>query len=242
MAAAVDTTNSPIRFTGTPNSGATIVSASFTAPTDALLVVCVELDTADSGTPAATVTVSDSGGLTWTPQVERNGNETATGGYTGIFTARTTSATARTVTVARTYVSGSATNRVSAKVYVALGADVDGTPVDTVGANNEGGASTNNLTTTSITPGANGLMFAADCDWNQRGTMTSSDLTLDTADYAGAISVADGYKAVTLGVATGANFNAGGSAAAQHKWCQIIVREAAAGGTSILRQMMQHHL
>lgn len=225
MAIAVDS-SSPARFSGSPTTGGSITSASFTAPADALLVVCLEADAGTSETLA--VTASDSGGLTWTTRVERNSNETTTGGYSGIFTARTTSSASRTVSLTR---SGSS-QLMSAKVYVVTGADVDGTPVDTVGASNEGGSNSNNLTTSSITPGANGLLFAADADWNALGTFqSSSNLTQNTAHYSGLVSVCDGYRTVTSGVAATANLNAAGTSAAQHKWCQIVVREAAGAST-----------
>lgn len=225
MAVAVDG-STPVRWTGTVNSGVGITSASFTAPTDALLVVCGNSDGSDvDWTPA----VSDSGGLTWTSRVARTQLEGLTGGGTAILTARTTSSVSRTVSWAPTW-TPSATHLQSAKLYVLTGVDVGGTPVDTVGANNEGSSTTNNLTTTSITAGANGLLICADTDWNELGVFTSSDLTIDTADYAGAISVCSGYKSVSNGASVNGNLDAGGSAAAQHKWCQIIVREDPAGG------------
>lgn len=174
--------------------------------------------------------VSDSGGLTWTEQVTRTIDESIDGGAASIWTARTTSSTARTVDWVPTW-SGVGAQRLSAKLYVLTGVDVDGTPVDTVGANNEGGSTTNNLTTSSITPGANGFLICADTDWNQLGVFdSSSDLTQDTADYTGQISVCSGYKTTLSGVGVTGNLNAAGSSAARHKWCQITVREAAAAG------------
>jgi hypothetical protein len=233
MAIAVDA-SSPARWSGTIGEAGSITSASFTAPADALLVLCVEYDTASLWT-SGTRTASDSGGLTWTTRVERLGSETTAGAGSGIWTARTTSSASRTVTFAL----GSpnafgawGTGRVSAYVYVLTGVDVDGTPVDTVGASNEGGSGTNSLTTTSITPGGTGLIIAADADWNQLGVFTSSDLTISTADYASAISVVSGYKTCTSGVGVTANLDAGGTGTAQHKWCQIIVREAGGGTPS----------
>ena len=206
--------------------GGTATSASFTAPTDALLIACVNADGADD-TEGGTVAFSDSGGLTWTTRVMRGYSETAAGGYSGIFTARTTSSVARTATVTRNGGIGAA-KRFSVKLYVLTGVDVDGTPVDTVGASNEGGSATNNLTTSSITPGANGLLVCADTDWNALGAYAaSSDLTQDTAHYTGEISVCSGYKTCTSGVGVTGNLNAAGTSAAQHKWCQVTVRESA---------------
>lgn len=239
MAIAVDA-SSPVRFTGTwhVTNGGSITSASFTAPADALLVLCGEVDSNDGAGArpvAADLTASDSGGLSWTQQVARAGNEAAANGMSAIFTARTTSEVARTVSLVGGVITATdwGTGRASAKLYVLTGVDVDGTPVDTVGASNEGGSTANSLVTTSVTPGANGLLIAADTDWNALGTYdASADLTQDTAHYTGAISVCDGYKACTSGVGVTANLNAGGTSEAQHKWCQIVVREAAGGAAA----------
>lgn len=218
--------SSPIRFTGTIlDNGSSITSASFTAPANSFLVVCVEYD-AGAGNDWI-LSASDTSGLTWTKQVERGGTETTSGGGSAIFTAVATSSTSRTVSIARADDPDGGTKRVSAKCYVVTGADITGTVIDTVGANNENGSGTNNLTTTSLTPGADGLLFVADCDWNALGTFeASSNLTQDTTTYAGAISVCDGYRTCSNGVGVTANLNAFGSGTAQHKWCQIIVRKA----------------
>lgn len=227
MAALVDA-SSPIRFTGSgTGTNFAITSDNFTAPANALIVCCVGLDSQGSATGANTVT--DSGGLTWTTQVERAGNETTQGGKSGIFTARTISAVARTVTVTR--IAADPSGRVSAKAYVATGADVDGTPVDTVDANNESGSTTNDYTTPSLTPGADGLVFGSDTDWAAQGAFDAGDLTQDTDTYPGQISVCSGWKPVTSGVGVTVNFNAAGTGAAQHKECRIIVRAAAVADT-----------
>lgn len=229
MAIAVDA-STPARVNSSSAPPHTLTTASFTAPTDALLVMCLSED--GTGADGNTYTASDSGGLTWTLRVARTLGETTDGGGSGIWTARTTSSVSRTVSMART--AGTGTRRMSMKVYVLTGVDVDGTPVDSVTASNENGSNTNNLTTTSITPGGTGVLVCCDTDWNQLGVFTSSDLTLasgpDTADYAGEISVCSGLKACTSGVGVTGNLNAGGTSAAQHKWCQIVVREAAAAG------------
>lgn len=217
--------SSPIRWAAAGIDGNGATSASFTAPANALLVVTCQMDTTASN--AGAPTIADSGGLTWTKRVERTGTETTAGGYACIWTARTTSSAARTITVTK---QGSGnTHTISAKCYVLTGVDVDGTPVDTVGASNEGGSTTNSMTTTSITPGATGLLIVSDCEWNQLGAFqASSDLTQDTADYSGEISACSGYKTCASGVGVTANLNAAGTSAAQHKWCQIVVREASA--------------
>lgn len=233
MAIAVDA-SSPIRWTGTwsASDGGSITSAAFTAPADALLVLCGQADTSSTGDGVLTGT--DSGGLTWTTRIARTGTESTAGGNSVIATARTVSAVSRTVNLVGNDPGGTnkwGTGRASAKLYVLTGVDVDGTPVDTVGAGNEGFSSTNDMTTTSITPGANGLLIVSDCEWNALGDFeASSDLTQDSAHYASAISVCSGYKTCTSGVGVTGNLNANGSSAAHHKWCQVTVREAAAGG------------
>lgn len=229
-AVAVDA-SSPIRFTGTPANGGTIVSASFTAPANSLIVCVITGDGDTSTHGAVTRTVTDSGGLTWTNQVTRAVNETTDGGMSQIATAIQTTSAARTVTITESHSLQTTTGlRVSVKIYVFTGADIAGTPVDTVTASNEGGSATNNLTTTSVTPGANGMLVVGGTDWVALGVPASSDLTADAADYAGAISVISGTKAVSSGVGATANLDAAGTAAAQWKWCQIVVRESGGEG------------
>lgn len=231
MAVAVDA-SSPIRFTGLwhARDGGSITSAAFTAPDDSLLVLCGEADT-NATSATGLLSASDTGGLVWTKRVERTGLESTAGATSAISTARTTSAVSRTVSLvggASGADGGWGTGRASAKLYVLTGVDVDGTPVDSVTASNEGGSATNQITTTSITPGANGLLVVASCDWTAGGGAAyeapSDGSTQDTATYAGAMSAVDGYKTATSGVALGMDLNAGGAAAAQHKWCQILVR------------------
>jgi hypothetical protein len=231
MAIAVDA-SSPVRWSGASASNSAITSASFTAPADAFLVACVVLDGDTTYDPFTyTAKFSDSGGLTWTLQVLRDNMETTEGGGSAIYTARTVSSVARTASFNPTWFANTGTSlQKSVKLYVLTGVDVDGTPVDTVGANNEGGSTTNSINTTSITPGANGLLIVNDCDWSSSGAyQSSSDLTQDTADFAD-ISACSGYKTCTSGVGVTGNLNAAGTGAVQHKWCQITVREAAGGG------------
>jgi hypothetical protein len=182
------------------------------------LVLCHETDSTGAD-PTLTVSNTTGAALTWIFQVARIPSETTSGGGSYIYTAIATTSEARVVRV----VSSVTTVQRSLKVYVVTGATIGGTYIDTVGANNEGGSTTNNINTSSITPGGTGLLFAADCDWQALGTMTSSDLTMDTAHYSGYISVADGYKTTTSGVGVTANLNAGGTGGAQHKWCQITI-------------------
>lgn len=226
MAVAVDG-STPARWNAILEQGAAgSASGAFTAPANSLLVCTVQGDT--NNTSNVVLNVTDSSSLTWTKQVERNDQETAVGGYCGIHTAVAASSTSRTVTM--TWASGGTgdtTRRYSAKCYVLTGGDTTGTPFDSITANNEGTSGTNSFSTTSITPGATGLLVVSDCEWNELGVFdASSDLTQDTADYSGEISVDSGYKVCTSGVGVTANLNAAGSGTPQHKWCQVIARVA----------------
>lgn len=230
--------SSPIRFTAqNDGAGASAVSATFTPPDNSFLVVCAQVDTTSGGSETGSVTVSG-GGLTWTQRVERTGTEASSGGASSIHTARVTTGSLMTVTVTRTAATGSG-GRISAKCRVLTNVDVDGTPVDAVGANNEGGDGANNINTTSLTPGADGMLVAADCDWTVgAGTNTafeapSDGSTQDTTAYSGEIAVCDGTKLGTSGVPISMNFNAGGTGSASHKWCQIFVRAAASTGVTM---------
>lgn len=238
MATAIDST-SPAKFTGTPNNNVDITSAAFTPPNTSLLVATVCADT--NANENATFSVSDSLGGTWTLQIEADeGTEAGgAGGHSSIWTRPIVTGASMTVSARRTAGVGG-TKRIQCKVYVVTGYDSAGTPVDATGVANRGASTTNNLSTDSVTPGAAGHLIACGTDWNQLGAPTSSDLqgedanpTLDTGDFAGAISCAHGFKTVSSGVATTANLNAGGTAAAAWQWTQIVVREAPATGTTV---------
>jgi hypothetical protein len=111
---------------------------------------------------------------------------------------------------------------------VRTGADITGTPVDTVGANNEGGNLNNSITTTAITPGGNGHLEVCDSEWQAAGIFeASSDLTQESATWSLEFSVCTGYKACTSGVPVTANLNAFGGTAVQHKWVQVVILAAA---------------
>lgn len=226
MALAIDA-STPVRWRAnvSASAGGTVTSASFTAPAGAVLVLTAQYDTTAAWT-AGTRTATDSGGLTWTLLAERLGSDTTAGGGSGIWWAQASTSAARTVSFTLGAASGSyGTGQVSCLCYVVTGADAaavwDGT-----GANNKGGSTSTTLTTTSITAGGTGLLFVSDCEWNEKGLLTSSDLTIDTGDYPGAISVASGYKSVSNGAAVTGSLTAG-AAGPQHKWAQAILRQAA---------------
>jgi hypothetical protein len=221
MAIAIDA-SSPIRFTGTPANGVDITSASFTAPANSLLVAHVSADT-NGSSENITISVSDSGGLTWTNRVERDpGDAGAEAGHASIWTAEQPSSASRTVSVRRTAGNGS-TNRISVKVEVATGADIGGDPIGNVA---EGSSTTNNITPNTYTSSANNSRgFGCGTCWNQLGTPTSTD-TEDGADYSGAISVVSLYKAAntpTSGTVVTMNFDAGGTGAAAWNWVALEV-------------------
>jgi hypothetical protein len=229
MAIAIDASG-PIRFTGTPANGVDITSASFTAPANSLLVAHVSADTNGSSADI-TISVSDSGGLTWTNRVERDpGDAGAEAGHASIWTAEQPSSASRTVSVRRTAGSGS-TNRISVKVEVATGADIGGDPIGNVA---EGSSTTNNITPNTYTSSANNSRgFGCGTCWNQLGTPTSTD-TEDGADYSGAISVVSLYKAAntpTSGTVVTMNFDAGGTGAAAWNWVALEVLPSTGAGT-----------
>lgn len=231
MAIAIDG-SSPIRFTGTPNNGVNITSASFTAPANSLLVCNVSADTNGSAADI-TIAVSDSGGLTWTNRVERDpGDAGAEAGHSSIWTAEQPSSASRTVSVQRSAGNGS-TNRISVKVDVWTGTDIGGDPIGNVA---EGSSTTNNITPNTYTSSVNNSrgVGCGTC-WNQLGVPTSTD-TEDGADYSGAISVISLYKAAdtaTSGTVVTMNFDAGGTGAAAWNWVALELLPAAAGDQTI---------
>ena len=228
MAIAIDG-STPIRFTGTPANGANITSASFTAPANSVLVCCVNADTNGSAADI-TISVSDSGGLTWSNRVEMDpGTAGAEAGHASIWRAVQTSSASRTVSVQRTAGNGS-TNRISAKVYVVTGADTS-TPDGNTGS---GHSTTNDITPNVYTSSVNNSRgFGCATDWNELGTPTSTD-TEDGDDYPGAISVVSLFKAAdtaTSGTTVTMDFDAAGTAAAAWNWVAYELKPAAGGGS-----------
>jgi Tfp pilus assembly protein PilX len=222
---AIDSTTVP-QFTGVGTAANFTVSSApnFTPPNNSLLVVAVMGDSWSTGTQTFTVS---GGSLTWTKRVEQANTDATAGGTAAIWTAPVATGASMSVSIKRTEATA-ASGRIAGKVYIVTGY----TGVDTIGAGNKNGSTINNMTTTSITPSANGLLVAVDTEWNALGTPTSSNLTyLDANTWSGQISIGSGYRAATSGVAINANFNANGieaccdtSTNAQHKWAQIIVR------------------
>jgi hypothetical protein len=187
------------------NTTDTATTASFTAPTDSLLVALCAI-----GGGFATNEVTNSGAaLTWTVQVEHMLGEDsgAFGGTTLIATAVTTSAVARTVTL-----SSSSSSGVALKLLVITGADVTGGPVGAVG---EGHATATNLTRnvyTSTVNGSRAVGIAAE-EVAAGGTPTSSDVGFgwNQANFLAGVAVYKAADTASSGTVETLNFNGGGT-------------------------------
>lgn len=221
--------SSPPRTSQTGDEVNPLLSDLFTPPADSLLVVCFSHDSlgiADS----FSIGISDNFGiegssLAWTEHVSRDFDEGLAGGTSKIWTARTIQSIEGQISVLVTTAPVDPGRTRSIKVYVLTGLEVDGVPIAETTPDNEGSSTTNNLTTTSLTPDSDGLLICVSTDWNALGDFeASSDLTQETTTYTGLISVCSGYKSVFAGVPVTANLNAAGTSSAHHKWCQILVR------------------
>jgi hypothetical protein len=219
MAIAIDA-STPVRFAGTPANGVNITSASFTAPADAVLVLCISGDSA----VAVTLAASDSGGLTWTQEVLSQ--PASNHGYSAVFTAVTVSAVARTVSCLHNGVTGASSNRISAKCYVVTGADT----TDPVGQTGAGESTTNNWSPALYTSSVdNSRAIYVGTDWAQLGVPGSTD-TEDGADYSGQVSVMSAYKAAdtpTSGTGVTGNLDAGGAGTADWSMAAVEIKPAA---------------
>jgi hypothetical protein len=112
--------SSPARWSAAPADGVYATSSAFSPPADTTLVLLVSADS-DLAFPVA-LGVTDSRGLVWTREIATEPKQ-AVNGITAIYTARSSSSSAMTVSVRRTSVGGGRTNRITAKLWV-----VDGTP------------------------------------------------------------------------------------------------------------------
>lgn len=223
MAIAIDG-STPARFTGTVANNVDITSASFTPPSGAVLVACVN-GYADVD---ITISISDSTGLTWSQRIERGvASSGGSDGHSSIWTSSSTSNTSMTVSVRRT-AGAPGNNTISAKVYVVTGVDA----ASPAGNNNTANSGINNWTATWYTSSANGSRgFGCATDMNNLGTPTSTD-TGDGGTTAGAMSYLSVHKAAntaTSGTAVTFNFNAGGTSGAN--WCAV-AQEIKAGTVS----------
>lgn len=229
MAIAIDG-STPARWTGTPNNGVDITSASFSPPAGSLLVLTIGADT-DASADNLTLSVSDSvnGTTGWTNQVDRD--ESDGGGaqesHAAIWTLADAAGGSKTVSVRRTAGLGG-TRRISCKLYVVTGQHA--TPVGNVG---EGTTTTNNTTPTILTTTADdSYVFVSVSDWSQSGSPTSSDGVEDSADYSGAISVMSMYEAQGAAGSMSMNIDAGGSGGVEINWVGLEVKAAAAAAAT----------
>lgn len=178
MALAVDASSpAKVAVIGTVTPATT---ASFTAPTNALLVAYIFYNSISGNDNNQTVT--DSGGLSWTRNGRKSRDLSSLSGVVGtdggveIWSATTSSSVARTVSAA--HVSG-ATNH--ATLVVKVYTDSGGAP--TIGAIaasfSASGLPSASLTTTA----ANSWVWSVSSDWAQKGAGTAgASQTLSTSD------------------------------------------------------------
>lgn len=234
MAISVD--SSVPRWTGTPANDVDLLSDPFTPADGSLLVLCVSADTTSGDQPAADITIAVSGGsLTWTIRDEHDRGTDATinvaaeGGHSSVWTAPVGTGESMTVAVQRSDGDGG-TNRISCKVYIVTNQHASPIGAAAAGVIN----TTNDLTATLFTSTAdNSYSFVAAVDWAQNGSPTSSDLTEDSADYTGAISVMSGYKDNGATGAQTGNLNAAGAGGAQWTWAAVEIKPADVGPAAI---------
>lgn len=149
-------------------------------------------------------TITDSqGGNTWT-QVVGNSSD-------GIVLMRVSTAGNLTVTATE-----SVPIAMTLKVYKATGASSN------IGASGSGTSSTNNLTANVFTSTkASSYAVVHAYEGNDLGASTSSDLTIDRAEIAGAWEQLDGFKALAGAGAQTANLDAAGAGTADWNWWAV---------------------
>lgn len=241
MALAIDA-STPARFTAANDNP--ILSATFTPPAGALLVVCITADENwnNLGEPFYDVTKNGGGGPTFTEQVKEWGDGVENQvGVAAIYTAIVPSSVSWEVSVDKTGSWASGTARHSIKCYVVTGANTS----DPTGAVGNGRSTTNNATVNAYTSTvANSLLIGCATDWNANGTPASTD-TEDAAHYAGQLSVLSLYKASTtptVGTTVQMNIDAGGTATAEWHWAAIEINPASGGSSSVPRPSRRLYL
>lgn len=252
MADAVDA-SSPARATNTALAvSGVLTTPSFTPPAPAVLVACVSMSSIIDMN--GTQSITDSQGLTWTKKVDHSWTDSFSPSWTAVYTATVSSSVATTVNFNRGTSGGAgtpSTRLTSLKVYVLTGVDIAGTPFDSITASNQGGASGTAATTTSLTPGANGIVIingasssstAGTASWTVASL--TSDVLANTLDGANSVnmSIGSGYKSVSSGVGTttGIANAAGTGGAAGIDYVQIIARESTGGGASTATVAWMH--
>lgn len=209
--------STPAQATGIAGSATT---ASFTAPANARIVVTVA---ANNNTPGAdiTATVSDTGGLSWSPGPERDqGDGGAQNGHASIWIASPSTEAPRTITASCSATGGVVDVVLNAFVFTGVDA------IDPIGASGEGSSTTKNITPSAFTAeAANSFMVAVGSDWNATGSPTSSDLVRYSYHNALTFSAIAGYKPMGAADAKTVNLNAGGAGPAWN-WAAIEIKAA----------------
>lgn len=226
MAIAVDASSPAIV---TANNPASPTTASFTPPGSALLVALVGSNQLSAQT-TIDYTFSSTGvtGLTWTLIAKRDNaeNGVTNSAAAGIYVAQLpASVQAMTVTV-------TIANMVDPgwmALYVVTGADV-GTAA--IGASSEGGASTANPVTSSLTAQQTGsLLFVAASEWNANGNPTSSTLIVQDFSNA-ALSAVGGYRTMSA-AGSGTSWDYTSPAAPVWTWVAAEIRAPAGGAPTV---------
>lgn len=201
--------STPADFGGANSTVSSITSASFTAPVGSYIVIGAGVD----ANGAETVSVTDTGGLTWTRKAHN----------TTLFadmwvSSLIASATSRTVTVSTT--GGGGPTFIWAKPWVITGANA----TNPVGATNTGTSATNAITPNVYTSTVNNsLALAVAMDDNANGVPTSSDVGTGKAATGNECWLAVSKAAVTptSGTVVTLNFDAAGAGAAAWRWSAI---------------------
>jgi hypothetical protein len=217
--------SSPVRFTGTPADNVNITSASFTPPSNSLLLALVSADAAASTN--ITILVSDSTGLTWTQAAIMDPGHSGGNGHASVWYAVQPTTQAMTVSAKRTS-SGGSSNQISVKVYVITGFTLS----SPIGVTGTGTSTTNNITPTIYTSATdNSLGFVSATEYNHLGLPASTDV-YDAASYANIASLGGRKASVTTPAATQVTFNldAFGASSASWNWVAVEVKSVASQG------------
>jgi hypothetical protein len=153
------------RWSGTPDTGVFITSATFTPPDGSLLAV---VSHADEPGQNATVVVSGSAGLTWTKRIERQNSDGQTG-YVGIDTAPVVTGVSMVIDITRSGGAPFNGRAVSGKLFI-----ITGQHASPIGTSNEASWTTDDQTVSVTTTGA-GRLIGGGTRSDPSGTPTSTD-------------------------------------------------------------------
>jgi hypothetical protein len=202
-----------------------LTTGSFTPPANSLLLVMVNADAL--GAADTSVLVTDTQNLSWNKIGEADpGAGTSQSGHSSAWYASPAASSSMTVSVRRNSQNGG-TNRLSFKVYIVTGHDLN----QPIGASFSGGASSANVTSPLYSSTVdNSRAFGVMTDWNATGLPTSSDIE-DAADHPSQISEMSVYKAADTALAgssVSVNFNPYGAGVAELTYVAFEVRPAGA--------------